>query len=198
MTPRTKPAAERRTDLLDAAARVLVDKGADATTVDDITRAAGVSKGAFYLHFRSKQELIQALQQRYSRSFDDALQRAVDRHDDWGDKLDACVEAAYDAFHADIELHDALFLQPVVHTRPEDTTTETTSIEWLARLLADGVAAGAYRIEDVKTTAVLLFVAVHGFDAAFHGHLSPTREQLIRATQHLFRRTAGIGRPAQP
>jgi TetR/AcrR family transcriptional regulator, transcriptional repressor for nem operon len=191
MMPRTKPATERRNDLLDAAARVLVDKGADPTTIEDITRAAGISKGAFYLHFRSKQDLIHALQERYSQRFDLALQEAVARHEDWGDKLDACVEAAYDAFHTDVDLHDVLFLQAARAHRDEHAVV--TTIDWMAALLADGVAAGAYRIDDVQTTAVLLFAAIHGFDLVFHGHAHPDKDQLVRATRQLFRRTAGIG-----
>lgn len=43
--------------LLDAALRVIREKGYSATTVDDLCAAAGVTKGAFFHHFRSKEEL---------------------------------------------------------------------------------------------------------------------------------------------
>lgn len=51
----------RRTRILDAAADLIVHYGYDKTTVSDIAREAGVSKGAIYLHFNSKDDLFEAL-----------------------------------------------------------------------------------------------------------------------------------------
>ena len=47
--------------ILDAAADLFVHYGYDKTTVSDIARQAGVSKGAIYLHFTSKDNLLEAL-----------------------------------------------------------------------------------------------------------------------------------------
>lgn len=46
-----------RTALLDAAHRLVRRKGWHATTVDDLCAEAGVTKGAFFHHFASKEEL---------------------------------------------------------------------------------------------------------------------------------------------
>src|SRR6202051_4193872 len=43
--------------LLNAALMVIRTKGYSNTTVDDICEAAGVTKGAFFHHFKSKEEL---------------------------------------------------------------------------------------------------------------------------------------------
>lgn len=51
---------ESKTKLLDAALRVIRTKGYAATTVDDICQAAGVTKGSFFHHFKSKDELALA------------------------------------------------------------------------------------------------------------------------------------------
>jgi TetR/AcrR family transcriptional repressor of nem operon len=45
-----------RTRLLDAAVDVIRAQGYSATTVDDICARAGLTKGGFFHHFRSKQE----------------------------------------------------------------------------------------------------------------------------------------------
>lgn len=189
---RTKPAAERRRDLLDAGSRVFVAKGSGAATIDDITREAGVSKGAFYLHFQSKDELLGALQVEYSERFNQLMAEAVARHDDWGAKVDACVLAAYEGFHADVDLHDALFRPATGPTAGHDHFVENTTVDWMRGLLEEGNAAGAYRVEDPQTTALLLFVAIHGFDPAFYGPAKHGRDELVRATQQLFRRTVGL------
>ena len=50
---------ERETRILQAAAQLFAHYGFDKTTVSDIAREAGVSKGAIYLHFASKEELLE-------------------------------------------------------------------------------------------------------------------------------------------
>ena len=55
---------ETRGRLLDAARDIIRSKGYAATTVDDICHAAGVTKGGFFHHFPSKDQLgIEAAQQ---------------------------------------------------------------------------------------------------------------------------------------
>jgi TetR/AcrR family transcriptional repressor of nem operon len=51
----TQPDARSR--LLDAAMQVIREQGYSATTVDDICGAAGLTKGAFFHHFKSKEDL---------------------------------------------------------------------------------------------------------------------------------------------
>ena len=48
---------DARSKLLDAAMAVIRGKGFSATSVDELCQAAGVTKGAFFHHFRSKEEL---------------------------------------------------------------------------------------------------------------------------------------------
>jgi TetR/AcrR family transcriptional repressor of nem operon len=56
----TQAQHESKTKLLDAALHVIRAKGYAATTVDDICQAAGVTKGSFFHHFKSKDELAVA------------------------------------------------------------------------------------------------------------------------------------------
>jgi TetR/AcrR family transcriptional repressor of nem operon len=51
------PHHESKTKLLNAALNVIRAKGYAATTVDDICHAAGVTKGSFFHHFKSKDDL---------------------------------------------------------------------------------------------------------------------------------------------
>ena len=58
---RQRRKAERPQELLDAALAQFVDKGFTATRMDDVARAAGVSKGTLYLYYSSKDELFKAV-----------------------------------------------------------------------------------------------------------------------------------------
>jgi TetR/AcrR family transcriptional repressor of nem operon len=55
-----RPQHESKTKLLDAAMHVIREKGYEATSVDDICAAAGLSKGSFFHHFDTKQALALA------------------------------------------------------------------------------------------------------------------------------------------
>lgn len=59
---------DARTKLLDAALSVIRTKGYSATTVDELCAAAGVTKGAFFHHFRSKDELGVAAAEHWSET----------------------------------------------------------------------------------------------------------------------------------
>jgi AcrR family transcriptional regulator len=51
----------RRAELMDAARRIFAEHGYHDTTVEDITRAAGVAKGTFYLYFDEKRAIFLAI-----------------------------------------------------------------------------------------------------------------------------------------
>lgn len=52
--------AKTRRDLADAAVRLFLDKGYEATTVDDIAMLANVSRRTFFRYFASKDDLVTA------------------------------------------------------------------------------------------------------------------------------------------
>ena len=68
-----------RTAILDAAEGLILDRGFAGTPVDEVTRAAGVTKGAFFHHFPSKQALAQALIERYADADLGHLERKLRR-----------------------------------------------------------------------------------------------------------------------
>ena len=57
----TRRRENTRTKLVRASLEVFVEKGIDGATVDDLVRAAGFTRGAFYSNFSSKEEVFTAL-----------------------------------------------------------------------------------------------------------------------------------------
>jgi TetR/AcrR family transcriptional repressor of nem operon len=55
--PSRVPRGEARARLLDATLKVFREKGFAATSVDDLCAAAGVTKGAFFHHFATKEDI---------------------------------------------------------------------------------------------------------------------------------------------
>lgn len=55
--------------ILNAAEKLFAEKGYDKTSMQDMTRLAGVSKGAIYHHFQSKEAIIRAVLDRQNIAF---------------------------------------------------------------------------------------------------------------------------------
>ena len=82
-----KPAKpDARLKLLDAALSVIRTKGYSATTVDELCAAAGVTKGAFFHHFKNKDELGVAAAAHWSETTGAMFARAP--YHDHADPLD--------------------------------------------------------------------------------------------------------------
>ena len=77
MARRTKEEAqETRNRILDFAEHVFSEKGVSRTSLDDLARAAGVTRGAIYWHFRNKAELFDAMMARITLPMEEVTQRA--------------------------------------------------------------------------------------------------------------------------
>lgn len=92
--PKSGPKPTARTKLLDAALALIRTKGYAATTVDELCAAAGVTKGAFFHHFKSKDDLGVAAAEYWSETTG-ALFEGAPYHDP-DDPLDRVL--AYIAF----------------------------------------------------------------------------------------------------
>lgn len=69
---------ETRTKIMDSAIKLFSARGFNAASVDDICEAAGISKGAFYHHFETKQALFIALLDGWLQIIDNAIDASKD------------------------------------------------------------------------------------------------------------------------
>lgn len=77
MVRRTKVEAEgTRERILDAAERIFRDKGVASASLEQVARAARVTRGAIYWHFRDKGELFEAMMQRVALPAQAMMERA--------------------------------------------------------------------------------------------------------------------------
>ncbi|MGH6623804.1 MAG: TetR family transcriptional regulator [Burkholderiaceae bacterium] len=84
MVRRTKSEAQATRDsLLDAAQQTFCRLGVAGTTLDEVARAAGVTRGAVYWHFSGKEELFKAMCDRSVLPLEEMLERVSrEKHDD--------------------------------------------------------------------------------------------------------------------
>lgn len=75
---RTKEDAQQtRETLIDAAEQVFAERGVSRTSLQEIAKAAGMTRGAIYWHFKDKAELFNAMMERTTLPMQDTL-KAID------------------------------------------------------------------------------------------------------------------------
>lgn len=66
-SPEPKVTVDSRTQLVDAALRIILDRGIDAVRLDDIVAEVGVTKGSLYWHFADREALVKEALAEYIR-----------------------------------------------------------------------------------------------------------------------------------
>lgn len=61
-----KEAEDRKNEILDVAEKLFANKGFDGTSTNEILEAAGIARGTLYYHFKSKEDIMDALIHRHS------------------------------------------------------------------------------------------------------------------------------------
>lgn len=91
---RTKEeAAQTRERILDAAEQQFNEAGVARTSLDQIARAAGVTRGAVYWHFQNKADLFAAMIQRVRMPLEQRLHRIVEQAQTLDDLERLCLES---------------------------------------------------------------------------------------------------------
>lgn len=148
--------------ILDAAARVLVQRGYAATTTNAVAEVAGVSVGSLYQYFPNKDSLIAALHDRHGRQMSALLDAALLQHrgSSLPEALAAVIESAVKAHQLDADLHRVLEKQVIgLHQFPgEDDSSD--DIERRLRGLLEAHRADIV-VEDLRLATYMLMHAVH-------------------------------------
>lgn len=85
---------ETRERLLEAAMRLMAERGMESVAINEITEAADVGFGSFYNHFESKEAIYEALVEQVFDGFGDALDRLVKDVADPAEAIAYCMRHA--------------------------------------------------------------------------------------------------------
>jgi AcrR family transcriptional regulator len=153
--------------LMQAALACFAAQGYDATGVAEICAAAGVSKGAFYHHFASKQAVFLALLDDWLGRLD--AQMAL--HRQGAPSADAglrAMAATFQQVFQDASGKLPMFLEFWSKATRDPAIWQATMAPFrryeqlFSSLIADGIAAGDFRPFDVSTAARALIALAVG------------------------------------
>ena len=157
-----KPPDVRKSELLNIAQELFLAHGYDNTTVNDVIERAGVSKGAFYHYFTSKEAVLEALAERFANR---SVAQLGDILED--PALDALTRLnAFLARTRQMRLEAAPMIRPLFAAifRPENivlyhrisAASMAIMTPLLARIIAQGVGEGIFRTPDPVGTAGMI------------------------------------------
>ncbi|WPO69191.1 MULTISPECIES: TetR/AcrR family transcriptional regulator [unclassified Streptomyces] len=185
--------AARKTQIFEAAAAVFARQGYHNARMDDVVKAAGVSKGGLYWYFKSKEELATGLVHQMLTHEADAMQAAMAGETPAADRLQHLVRA----FAGDLTKNPdraplALELLALGRTIPDiracfDSHHEQF-VEHIATLLAQMNGAGP-DAPDTHTAALAFASMIDGMVLRWTLARSPfdLENTLWEATQVLLR-----------
>ena len=147
----TKPTPGTATQILDAAERLVQERGFNGFSYADVARELGVTKAALHYHFASKGELGDALIDRYAERFFGALTAVDDDGSDALAKLRSYAKIYADVFQAD-RMCLCGMLAADYATLPDPMRERVVRFfddneVWLSRVLDEGRKAGTIRFQ---------------------------------------------------
>lgn len=163
------PEQARREQILSAARRCFIENGYHPTRMDDIARAAGLSKGGVYFHFKSKQEVFESL---VGEEFDESMRflgevNSGDRS--VAEKMQAIAGHYLSYFDQAPDAPRFFIVMGEMALRDEALAKkllemQAAFIEQISKLLEQGVQEGMLRETNTLAVAALLKALLDGVE----------------------------------
>jgi AcrR family transcriptional regulator len=167
LMPRPDVSGERRAQILDAASRVFARLGVYPARMDDIVRESGLSKGALYWYYKSKDEIVTAiLGSLFEREFD-SWRAALDTEGSSSERLIALVRHQVAELQR-IPLYLPLafeFYSRAFRSKPVRAALRSylrQSFDILIPLIRQGVDRGEFRPVDPEEAAIAVGSLLEG------------------------------------
>jgi AcrR family transcriptional regulator len=153
--PRPSQAAK----ILDAALTCFAEAGFDATRIRTIAERAGVSEGALYRHYPSKEAVAQALFQQHLEAFAAQLQQIAATAEPPAVQVRAVVAATLASYRKNPAAFTFVLLRQSA-TMPLLPSTTVYPLDVVADMIADGQQQGALRSGKPNLLAAILLGCV--------------------------------------
>ncbi|GAA1702141.1 TetR/AcrR family transcriptional regulator [Propioniferax innocua] len=184
--------SQRRTQLLIAAARLFAHYGFRKTSVEEVTRSAGVSKGAFYLEFQTKEDLFrEVVTSEFCAYLNDAEERIL--ADQEGGRLSRIYHHSVEAL-LDRPFLRALYtdadgtMNGILHTHGTDRYHPRILLgaEFIAQMQANGLLREDASPEETSHTLSVLTLGPLLAEPLLRFPESPSLEQTLKSISRMI------------
>ncbi len=162
---------------MDAAIKLFSANGYAETSLQELVAEAGLTKGAFYHHYRSKEEILREIHDNFT---DEQIERATAAVAEGGSPADSLRALIRSEMQAVSEHQDAVtvFLRERRAFSPEtwkEVRRKRDELEAIfVNLVKDGIASGQFRDGDPQLISYGILGMVHWAHEWFRPRLGPT------------------------
>ncbi|WP_138974247.1 TetR/AcrR family transcriptional regulator [Patulibacter medicamentivorans] len=170
-----------RLRLVEAGRELITEKGVSGLRISEITEAADVALGSFYNHFKSKEELVEAIVSESIEALAEALVGEAPEDSD-----PAILVAVANRRFVRLAYDDPAFAQLLVNLSHADVLFATATYPFARIALERGIASGRFEIPDIEVTlATVVGGALALMRSIVEGHQGPDAE--IAASEAVLR-----------
>jgi AcrR family transcriptional regulator len=176
----------RRQQILDAARQMLVEKGLNGTSMNQVAQLGELGVATIYFYYRSKEELFAALQQEGLELLYSRIEQASRKGKSNADKIRRAA-LAYLRFSE--ENKDYFDIMNYFLSSPEEIFTPELKhkvdqrgekiLGLVVKMVEDGVEKGEFRRVEARNFSLLLWAALHGLT-----HFKKMKETLLQGRKH--------------
>ncbi len=165
--PRPDVSEERKQQILDAAAIVFSQQGFASARMDDIVKQSGLSKGALYWYFKSKDDIIIALMHRFFGQDMDEMNHLVQSEKPVREIMLMYVERLTRTYQEVISLLPLMYEYYALATRDDDKRVFFQNYfqqyrDVIHRLIERGIADGEFKEVDANAFTLMLVAQIEG------------------------------------
>lgn len=185
----TEKAIRKRDLILDKAKELFIQRGYAATSMDELVRYIGVSKGSIYYHFKSKEDLFMQLYGRQNQEWMDAWIEKRNHYTSFEDKVYGIADHMVDDFQ-----------NPLVKVAEEFYISNPDNKEIIDQILSilqeprklyreifmEGAQEGLLPKDEVDDIAVIFSSMLDGLSTSYYERSSEELRVLYRRSVRYF------------
>lgn len=177
--------------ILSVSARLFLEKGFDKTSMQDIAETAGISKGAIYHHFQSKDDIVKAVTEKQAQTITATIENWLSESDSLSgkEKLQFILEKSIDS-------QEAHYLDDIMSVRMKSAEFVLSYMQdcinkdsiLISEIIKQGISDGSIISDfpDECAEVFLLLINVWCDPAVFNGSIEKL-SQRMRFLQYMMR-----------
>ena len=195
MGRKAKDPEVRRKEIVEAAEQLFTEKGFDQTSVSDITGRVGLSHGAFFYYFKSKNDLFKSVVRNYLDKEVEGFRAFVDDNRvDALKKIQLLVDRSLSSSQVKNGFIDYMHYEGNASIHDEYTRrSQELLIPMIAEVVQQGVDEGLFNVEYPRECVELI---IPMFDSMYHSLQQPQGNdeyyRRLRALESILTRCLGI------
>lgn len=189
ISAKTQQSGDTRKAILDSCRQLFAKHGFSTTSIDDIARAIGITKGAVYWHFTSKKELFEAILEQIRTRWQEVVQQPLSKETSPIARLETFFACYLKLFTEAPDI--GLFLQRILLEQHKEFSPQVARVfaqtaHFISRILDDGKARGLFRADlDSLIMAHMILGTLSGATQQSLTNRTLTLESLLAEAKHM-------------